>query len=306
MSAYFKILRPVNLVIVILTQGLLFFIIHSAYQKFEVLPILDGPLISLFIICTLCLAASANVINDILDIDIDFHNKRKSIVGSTITKKQAYFYYYFITLVGLILAAYIGVKIGRPGLILIYPIAAVVLYLYSKSFKGTPLLGNVVVAAFCAFVPGILWYGELDALEMLKTKDFLAFEVINYLLSGFVIFSFMTNLIREIVKDIEDYAGDKIHNIRTYPVAYGIPRAKVFSLFNMMMTMLIVVVWWYMGKDLYEGSRIHSLSIIPLVFPPLVIINHLTKIPNVIRVRLASYWLKVYMLIGLLILLILA
>jgi 4-hydroxybenzoate polyprenyltransferase len=306
MAAYYKILRPLNLVIVTLTQGLLFFIIHSAYQKAGVLPILDGPLITLFIICTLCLAASANVINDILDIDIDLHNKRKNIVGSAITRKQAYLYYSLITLIGLILAAYIGVEIGRPGLILIYPVAAMVLYFYSKSFKGMPLLGNLVVAAFCAFVPGILWYGELDALHLLKSKDLIGYEVITYLLSGFVIFSFMTNLVRELVKDIEDYPGDKIHGIRTYPVAYGIPRARVFALFNMMMTLLIVVFWWYSGRDLYSGSRIHSLAIAPLIFPPLVIINHLTKIPDLIRVRLASYWLKVYMVIGLLILLILA
>jgi 4-hydroxybenzoate polyprenyltransferase len=306
MSAYIRILRPVNLIIVLLTQGLLFYIIHDSFMDAGVTPVLDGILIFYFILCTLCLVASANIINDILDVKVDIDNRRKRPVGNELSRNHALVFYALWIVIGLILAIYIGISINRQGLILIYPAAAILLYLYSFKFKGIPLLGNMTVAAFCAFVPGILWYGEIDALELLKSKDFLQYEMITYLLSGFVIFSFMTNLVREIVKDIEDYPGDKIHNIRTYPVAYGIPRAKVFSIFNMMITLLIVVMWWYMGRDLYVQSRIHSLAIVPLIFPPLVIINHLTKIPDLIRVRLASYWLKVYMLIGLLILLILS
>ena len=306
MSAYIRILRPINLLIVALTQGLIYIIIKSAYVRVEVTPVLEGHLIFLFILCTALLAGSANIINDIIDIDVDKANKKKPTLGGLINIREAWIYYVLICLIGLGIAIYIGLKISRPGLIIIYPLALISLFSYSKYLKATPLIGNITVAGFCSFVPGILWYGELSSITQIKSIDIFSYELITYLLSGFVIFSFMTNLVRELVKDIEDYPGDSKLEINTYPVAYGIPRAKLFAIFNMMMTLLIVVIWWYKGKVIYVDSRIHNLAIIPLIFPPLVIINHLTRIPDFIRVRLASYWLKVYMLIGLIILFILS
>ncbi len=306
MSVYFRILRPVNLLIVILTQGFVFFIIQSFYKDVQVSPVLQGSLIFLFILCTVCLAASANIVNDILDVEVDRYNKKYQTISEVMTIREAWIYYSLITFFGLILAGYIGIKIDRPGLILIYPLASVILYFYSRILKSTPLLGNITVAAFCAFVPGILWYGELDSINRIKPDDYIGYETLIYLLSGFVIFSFMTNLVRELVKDIQDYTGDKKLNINTFAVSNGIPKAKIFAIFNMMITLLIVVMWWYMGKSLYDNSRIHNLAIVPLIFPPLIIINHLTKIPDFTRIRLASFWLKVYMVIGLLILFILS
>ena len=306
MTAYLRLARPLNLIIVMLTQWLVHVIITQTISPVGITPVLNGILFPLFLMCTICLAAGANVINDILDIKVDQINRNKNVVDKLITKTAAWIFYAVLSIIGFIISIYIGLEINRPLLILIYPVVLGTLYLYSSKFKGIPLLGNIIVALFCAFVPGMIWFGEWVAIQQLLPQQVLFHEQLIYILSGFTIFSFMANLVRELVKDIEDFNGDHQMGIQTFPVAYGIPRAKIFAMFNMMITLLLVVMWWYMGKPEEGSSRIHMLSLLPLVFPPLIVMNHLRKIPNPLSIKLASYWLKVYMVFGILIIFILA
>jgi 4-hydroxybenzoate polyprenyltransferase len=42
----------------------------------------------------------------------------------------------------------------------------------------------------------------------------------------FCLFAFISNFIRELVKDMEDMRGDRQHYCRTFPIAYGIPASR--------------------------------------------------------------------------------
>jgi len=47
-----------------------------------------------------------------------------------------------------------------------------------------------------------------------------------YWVLGFSLFAFLSTMVREIIKDIEDYEGDKKYYSNTLPVVYGKQKAK--------------------------------------------------------------------------------
>ncbi len=51
-------------------------------------------------------------------------------------------------------------------------------------------------------------------------------DIIIYWVGGFAFFAFLTNLIREIIKDIEDFEGDIAYGRNTVPVVIGVLSCK--------------------------------------------------------------------------------
>jgi geranylgeranylglycerol-phosphate geranylgeranyltransferase len=86
------------------------------------------------------------------------------------------------------------------------------LYGYSRSLKGTVLVGNVTVAFLTAlaFPFGAILAGRADL----------------GLYPG--IFAFLANLARELLKDVEDVDGDATVNAETLPVEHG-PEAGLWA-----------------------------------------------------------------------------
>lgn len=195
--------------------------------------LLSGSLWWLFIIDTVIIAAAGYVINDIYDQKADNLNKPgSSYVGNDkIPESQAWVYYGGLVVIGFVLAFYISLTIDKLPLLLIYPIASLFLYLYSWSFKKQPLIGNVVVAIFCAFVPGIILYAEWDVLLSASFKSANEVEFIYNMFLAYISFAFLSTMVREVVKDIEDVEGDGQAQYCTLPVSYGQGTAKRVGIF---------------------------------------------------------------------------
>ena len=97
---------------------------------------LSGSLWWLFILDTILIAAGGYVINDIFDQQADFENKPENqFIGKNhLSVKMAWFYYFVLIATGFIIATYIAYEIEKPHLLLIYPAACALLFLYSYSF----------------------------------------------------------------------------------------------------------------------------------------------------------------------------
>jgi 4-hydroxybenzoate polyprenyltransferase len=89
--------------------------------------------------------------------------------------------------------------------------AAFLLWLYSNRLKREPFIGNLSVA----FLTGLSVY--LVAFFYQKSE---------LLVLTYAIFAFFLNLIREIIKDIEDRPGDRKHGCRTLPIVIGFRKTK--------------------------------------------------------------------------------
>ena len=192
---------------------------------------LSGSLWWLFILDTILIAAAGYVINDIFDQKADLVNKpRNTFIGvDLIPVKLAWVYYSVLVLVGFVLALYIADTINKTHLLLIYPSVTLLLFLYSYTFKKLALLGNLVVAIFCAFVPGIILYAEWDAINYAEVLSITEYEFLINMFTAYISFAFLSTMVREVVKDLEDVIGDTSSGYKTLPIMIGKKGAKYFA-----------------------------------------------------------------------------
>ncbi len=244
MSAYIKIIRPFNLLLVALTQGLIYYFIIVPVAELSAIPLLLTPtLFALLIIDTVIIAAAGYVINDIFDYEVDKQNHgTKTIVGQKITIPSAWIFYELLAVTGMIIAFYVAYKIDHLSLSSIYFIATGLLFLYSLIWKQKAWIGNIVVSLFTAMVPFILifaeraFYFELD--HSYRT-------LLSYQLGGFIVFAFITNMIREIVKDQEDQEGDQKIGYRTAAIVYQASTIRAINLFLLTLNLIVLLLLFF-------------------------------------------------------------
>ena len=211
------------------------------FETYGIPRLLDDQLIFLFIGVTVLIAAGSYIINDIKDSTADFINKPdKCFVGETkLSPRTGYIYYISTILAGAILAVYIAFSIKKPLLFIIYPFAVALLFMYSHSWKRSPLSGNIIVAIFCAFVPAIIWYAESEGMNALQLVN----PHIVLLFSMYICFGFLATLAREIIKDLEDIEGDRAAGYQTFPISAGVERAKMLAIFTSIILISSYGLW---------------------------------------------------------------
>jgi 4-hydroxybenzoate polyprenyltransferase len=70
------------------------------------------------------------------------------------------------------------------------------------------------------------------------------------ILMDYAIFAFIINLIREIVKDLEDMDGDYQTGMNTLPIAIGIQKTKVIV--GGLTVIAVLILAYYLKTSLYE------------------------------------------------------
>jgi 4-hydroxybenzoate polyprenyltransferase len=216
--AYLKVIRPINLFIVALTQLILHYCIYLPYIEKASLSSFH---FFLLVLCTLIIAAGGYLINDIYDYKADIINKpHKTWVGHELSPQASWIYYYSILVLGLLIAAYLAWATSNIPLLTLYPGACFVLWWYAFKLKKAGLSGNLVVAGMTAFVCIILVISERKFLFSAESSKVLT------LFLGFSWFSFIINLVREWVKDMEDMEGDMLLHSLSLPITHGIGFVK--------------------------------------------------------------------------------
>ena len=219
LTVYLKLIRWKNLLLItyiFLLIKLLFF--PSFYLETK---LADFQFFQL-LLSILLIAAAGYIINDIVDIKADLINKpQKVIVSKIITIEKATHWYKITNTIGIFLGIVLCLKIGKPSYSFFFIGGALLLYYYSINLKSKPLVGNLIVAFLISLSILILGLFEID----FSSKNLYQNIAINTLIL-ISLFAFIINLIREIVKDIEDINGDNYLNIKTLPILFGIHRIK--------------------------------------------------------------------------------
>ena len=300
-----RLIRPLNLVIVAFTQYLLeFLILIPIFEMNGISPILDMPRFLLLVASTVLIAAGGYVINDIEDVEIDRINKpEKQIVSQSISVRSAWIYYFSLFFIGFVISLYLAIYINNLPLLGIYPAAWLLLALYSKYFKKMPLIGNLTVAFFCAFVAGIVWFAERDAYFSLAEVGGESFDKLTTIFGIYMFFAFITTLYREIIKDMEDCQGDKENDCKTLPIVLGMQRTKGLTF----LIGLVFLVGLYFLSNYFMETKIDFMNslvfiflamFLPLLYSLYLVYNSKDKKDFKLNSRLA----KVMMLSGILLL----
>jgi 4-hydroxybenzoate polyprenyltransferase len=171
------------------------------------IPVLQDYQLYLLVFSTVIITAAGYMINDYYDVKIDYINRpQEVVVGKGIKRRVVLFLHSLFNLTAIGLGWIISPKIA-----LINFLVAFLLWLYSNQLKREPFIGNLTIA----FLTGFSVY--LVALHYQKNE---------LLVLTYSIFAFFLNLIREIIKDIEDRHGDRLHGCRTLPIVIGFRKTK--------------------------------------------------------------------------------
>ncbi|MBI1227198.1 MAG: hypothetical protein GC192_18345 [Bacteroidetes bacterium] len=300
-TAFFKLVRFPNLLIVALTQYLLqYLVLLPALKVAGLTPILDDFHFFLLVFTTMLIAAGGYIVNDILDYESDLINKPHAVfVTRVFSKKLVEVFYVTILLLGLAIAWYLAIYVGKLMLVLIYPAACLILYFYSKKLKKIPFWGNVTVAVFCAFVAGVVLFAERQNFSQMPDEG----GVVKVLFGGYLWFAFLSTLLREIIKDLEDMEGDARLGLRTLPLQFGVDAAKksVFLIGVFLLFSLLIFVYWLMQRQAMFSA---IFSIVGVAFPLIYTLIMLKKAKTKSDFSKASFLAKIIMLSGLVLLLV--
>ena len=220
---YLHLIRYQNLLMLAFMQ-LVFRYLFLA-QSYVDLALTDFNFI-LLVLSTICIAGGGYVINNIMDQDTDEIAKPQNrVVGVSISETVAYNWYIGLTIVGVGIGFYLSNVIYKPTFASMFILVATLLYVYATNLKQIPFLGNVIVAFLLSVSIVIIALFDIFPATDLDNKIRMG-EAFGILID-YAIFAFIINLIREIVKDIEDMDGDNSTGINTLPIALGIKKTKI-------------------------------------------------------------------------------
>ncbi|WP_417214341.1 geranylgeranylglycerol-phosphate geranylgeranyltransferase [Bizionia sp.] len=298
MQSILSLIRWKNLLMIALVQLL---IKYALLESFGVTITLNGFGFSLLIIATLCLAAGGNIINDIFDQDTDAVNKpKKVIIGKSISEKTAYSLFIGFNVVGVLIGFYLSHLVGRSGFFALFVIVSGLLYIYASYLKQMILVGNIVISALIAL--SIIMVGLFELLPAITPQNQETQLTFFKIILDYALFAFCINLIRELVKDIEDIDGDYKVGMNTLPIAIGRARATHVTLALTFIPLAAVI--YYVITYLYHNLWIVGYFLIFIIAPLIYVIIRLFQAKLKSDYNFISSLLKIIMLFGMLSLLI--
>ena len=217
-----KIIRWKNLAIISLSQIFIkFFFIDFFIQKDQLL----NENFVILLIVTILIAASGYIVNDIYDYNLDQINKpEKVVLGKFLKSRDAIIIYMMFNFLAIVLSIFLCMKIEQEIYILVFLLIIYCLWLYSKKLKKYKTIGNILIAFFISL--SILNVPLFSYKNILSDDRFFVFLIICI----FSVLAFLINLKREIIKDIEDIEGDKIHKVKSLPIIFGTKKSKLVTI----------------------------------------------------------------------------
>ena len=196
----FSVVRGYNILVITFAQYLTsIFILSPDLPLKEV--VLD---INLFLIVTASalVIASGYIINNFYDAEKDLINKpTKSMLDRLVSQRFKLTTYFILNFLSVLAASFISFRA-----VLFFSAYIFGIWFYSHKLKRIPFLGNLVSAslAIAPFFVVFVYYQNFETVIFVHA-----------------LFLFLLILAREIIKDLENMAGDMAQNYKTIPIIYG-------------------------------------------------------------------------------------
>ncbi len=196
----FSIVRGYNILMITLAQYLASIYILAPHLPLRSV-ILDLNLFFIVLSSSLVIAGGY-IINNFYDSEKDLINKpRKSMLDRLVSQRTKLSAYFILNFLAVFFASYVSFRA-------VFFFAAYIfgIWFYSHKLKKVPFLGNFISAtlAIAPFFAVFVYYKN--------------FETVIFVHAMFL---FLLILAREMIKDMENIAGDMAQNYKTIPVLYG-------------------------------------------------------------------------------------
>jgi len=301
--AFFRLVRSLNLAFIVLTQFLFqYCIVIPAFAEHNLTNRLDNYSFAMLVLASVCIAAGGYVINDYFDLNIDRVNKPgKLVVDKLIGRRFAILWHLGLSIAGIVLSFIVGWKTGNFFIGLANVGCVVLLWFYSTTFKKNLVIGNVIISLLTAWVVLVLYVVEIPQLPFKPVQSDLL-RVVNRIFKLAVLyggFAFIISLIREVVKDIEDKAGDAKYGCRTMPIVWGLNVSKVFiATWLIVLISVLIIIQLYVFPFGWYGLLAYCLVLI--ILPLLYIFRALFTARSTADFHRISSLVKVTMATGIL------
>ncbi|PQB04522.1 geranylgeranylglycerol-phosphate geranylgeranyltransferase [Aureitalea marina] len=221
----------------------------------------------LILVLSTCLVAGGGyIINDINDLEIDRINKKnRPLVSGLIQEKTAFSLYVILTIVGVGGGFYLANLIGRPAFAGIFVAVAALLYLYASMLNSMLLVGNLLISVLVGVSLLIV-----VVFDLLPITDWSNQQNQQWFFSVILLYSawsFVINLLREWVKDLQDVDGDRNGGRQTLPIVLG--RSRTRSLVIAVTILFIISLLYQLYFHWYNRSWM-VLYFLALVIGPLI------------------------------------
>lgn len=303
MFSFLKLIRVKNLLIIAFTQYMVRWCIvfpllkiKSNYYQLQ----LSELQFFLLVLSTVMIAAAGYIINDYFDVRIDKVNKpERMLIDKGVKRRVAIGAHTVINILAVLIGLYVSYSIGAWKLAIMHFMCASGLWFYSTTFKRQFFVGNFIIALFTALVPLMVPVYELIPAYRAYTplEEGLSFKFIWNYTFALSFFAFITTLLREILKDIEDLEGDKEYGCKTMPIVIGVKATKNIAILIALSTM---VALGYIQTLFYKLDDKLSLIyfIVALQLPFLFLIYKIIKAQTKQQYRFAGNFSKFIMLMG--------
>lgn len=275
LSAFLRLVRLPNLVMIAITQVLFYFSLVDPFfsgnagssSSFRLRHFL------ILMLSSLLIAAAGNIINDYFDRNIDEINKPgKKVIDKLIKRRWAIIMHIVFSLTAMLMGFYIDSQTPVFWLGISNTICVLLLFAYSISLKKKLLVGNVLISLLTAWVILVCFLCYYRSLDCSSCGSFewqaqlRRYIRISFLYAGF---AFVISLVREVVKDMEDMEGDRRYGCKTIPISWGIPASKVFvAVWLVVLIGMISIVQAYVWQLGWYWSIAYSivLILVPLLW----------------------------------------
>ncbi len=304
MFQFLKLIRWPNLVIIIFSMSIILLFIITPGLNIKVFT--EGLTLvqfMLLVFATIFITIGGYIINDVFDIHADSVNKldKDSPVGNSISIETANVLYWGFTIVGILLGTLLSYLVNQINFGIIFLFSAGLLWFYSQKYQCQPLVGNIVVAFLSALSFGLVWLFQFYALSN-NANIFVnvqsSFGLVNKFIVIYMGFAFVTSLLREVVKDIEDYQGDNRFGCITFTVKYGVGASKVLAL---IIAYIALVASFYVQYTFFKSDFYYLFSaffLLDILFISVILMLH--KASSKSNYSKLALLIKVTMLVGIL------
>ncbi len=275
MKAIFQLIRLPNLLFIVVIMLLM--------EKMVAVPILNNALFGAqlpwYLLCMLIfavvfIAAGGYAINDYFDVRIDAINRPdKQVITKTLTKQTAMLCHQIMTGLGALIGIGAAWICRSWSLGLIFVFVPGLLWFYSSAYKRQFVIGNLIISFAAALTPLIIAMANVDMLNR-RFGDIMNYSTLPHDLyawiGAFAFFAFLTTFIREILKDLQDQAGDRELECHTLPIRLGEGWTKGIVIGLIILTMVLICVGAYLylpfplGWNTLAGRYILFGLLIPL------------------------------------------
>lgn len=302
-AALLKLIRLPNLFFIALTQVLFYYaVVLPVLGQVGQQPELNEFHLYLLVTASVLIAAAGYIINDYFDINIDEVNKpNKNVVDQVISRRWAMLLHFIFSGIGLLISFYLSWKTHHWYIVITNFVCIGLLFGYSVSLKRKLLSGNILISLLTAWVILILTTSEAFYLYFTHTDPQVldAHSKIIRIGNLYAGFAFISSLIREAIKDMEDREGDARYGCRTMPIVWGLNTAKVYvAVWLVVLIAILVIVQFYVLQ--FRWWLPVTYSIVLIIAPLVYIFYKLFSASRQSDFHHLSGWIKAVMLTGIL------